>query len=104
MTKDELHAWIENLRGRLERGELDGHPPSQLLPWLHLDDVETYARRLLRDVDYWREQPLDSRLGSAPIGIQQRIATELSALHERLVKGKPFEPSDWSPMGPPRDR
>jgi hypothetical protein len=35
--------------------------------------VETYARRLIRDVDYWREQPLDSRLGSALIGIQQRL-------------------------------
>ena len=102
MTKHELTAWIEELRGRLERGELDGHPPIQLLPWRHLDDVDTYARRLLRDVDYWWEQPLDSRLGPAPIGIQQRIAMELSALHERLVEGKPCPVEPRSPMGPPR--
>jgi hypothetical protein len=69
MTPAQLTAWIEDLRGRPERGELDGHPPIQLLPWLRMDDVESYARRLLRDVDYWRDQPLDSRHVSAPIGI-----------------------------------
>jgi hypothetical protein len=45
MTPVQLTAWIEELRGRLERGELDGHPPIQLLPWLFVDDVEPYARR-----------------------------------------------------------
>jgi hypothetical protein len=102
LPKAQLTAWIEDIRGRLERGELDGHPPLQVLPWLHIDDVDAYTRRLLRDVDYWREQPLDSRLGSASIGIQQRIATELSALHERLVEGKPCPVAPWPPMGPPR--
>src|SRR5215208_3982793 len=103
MTPTQLSAWIEELRGRLDRGDLDSHPPLQVLPWLAVDDVEAYARRLIRDVDYWQEQPLDSRLGSAPIGVQQRIATELSALYERLVEGKPCQVAPWSPMGPPRD-
>jgi hypothetical protein len=71
--------------------------------WLHLDDVETYACRLFRDLDYWCEQPLDSRLGSGAIGIQQRIAAELAALRERLVEGKPCPVAPWSPMGLPRD-
>lgn len=103
MTPTQLSTWIEELRGRLERGELDGHPPIQVLPWLYVDDVEPYVRRLIRNVDYWRDQPLDSRLGSAPIGIQQRLATELSALHERIVEGKPCATPGWSPMGPRRD-
>jgi hypothetical protein len=92
MTREELTAWIAERRGRLERGELYSHPPLQLLPWLRISDV-----------DCWREQPQDARLGSAPIGIQRRIATELAALYERLVEGKPCAPPDWSPMGPPRD-
>ena len=48
MTREELTAWIEDLRGCLERGELYGHPPLQLLPWLRVQDVEAFAPDLAK--------------------------------------------------------
>ena len=40
LTGTRLEAWIEELRGRLERGELADHPPIQLQPWSRITQIE----------------------------------------------------------------
>ena len=93
MTRDELHAWIEDLRGRFDAGEFNR-------------DVRLMCRvgLLLDLVTWWQSRPEDERATVvSAIEQRQRLAEELAALHERLVEGKPCAPPDWSPMGPPRD-
>jgi hypothetical protein len=84
----QLIAWIEDLRSRLDRGELADVGPACMPPWVDTDDVETYVRELLREVDYWRAKPLAERRLSAPQGIEERIADQLAALYQTLVEGK----------------
>jgi hypothetical protein len=95
LTRDELPTWIEELRGRLERGELAGLPPVQLQPWYALADVEVAARFLQADVEIWRATPLEERLGDAPRVQQRMVAEDLSLLYERLVEGKPCPPINY---------
>jgi hypothetical protein len=89
LTRPELTAWIAELRGRLERGELAGLPPVQLQPWFGPGEVEPIARSLLGQVDRWRTYPIEERLIPGAVQMQRHLAEELSLLYERLVDGKP---------------
>jgi hypothetical protein len=92
MTPAQLTAWIEDLRGRLERGELAGLLPVQLQPWYRPADVEVTARFRLADVDIWRAKPLEERLDDSSLAQQRMLAEDLSLLHKRLVEGQPCPP------------
>jgi hypothetical protein len=92
MTPAQLTAWIEDLHGRLERGELANVGAVQLQPWLNAPDVERYVRATLRQIEGWRARPLEERLGPAAIEMQRHLADELTLLYERLVEGKPCPP------------
>jgi hypothetical protein len=51
MTRDDLTAWIEDLRGRLERGELADVGPLLIEPFHGGADVERlHTGRLLREL------------------------------------------------------
>lgn len=89
LPRANLIALIEDLRGRLERGELARLPLVQLQPWTGPVSAELLARSLLCEADYWRSLLPEEWMGDAPRAIQQRIAADLSALHERLVLGMP---------------
>ena len=54
MPADGLAAFIADLRGRLERGELADHPPIDLGNALTLGHVERAVRRTLQDVEMFR--------------------------------------------------
>jgi hypothetical protein len=54
MTADTLAAFIDQLRDRLERGELAGHPPIRLDEGRTLVDVERSVRAMLAEVDRYR--------------------------------------------------
>jgi hypothetical protein len=68
MTRAELTAWIEDLRGRLQRGEGEGGPPSlaDVGPIVLVDghrpwDAEATARRLLTEVVDGKPMPEPER-------------------------------------------
>jgi hypothetical protein len=98
----QLTAWIEELRGRLERGELAEAGPVCIPPWVETDDAEACVGGLLREVDYWRAKPLAERRLSAPQGIRGRIAKQLTPLYQELVEGK-TRSEPLSPLGPRRN-
>ena len=78
MTPAQLGAWIEDLRGRLERGELRSR-----------HNVEAYTWYLLNQVVNWRAaHPAEQRTPLALVA-QRQLAAELAALHAHLVEGKP---------------
>ena len=54
MTPTQLHAWIEELRGRLERGELADVGPLLIEPFYEVADLERWVRFTLREVDRWK--------------------------------------------------
>jgi hypothetical protein len=95
MSRDELRAWIEDLRGRLERGELANHPPIELHPWSRIVEVERFVRATLASVDSWRAMPPEQRRGTAPDTIQRDLVIDLVALHERIVLGQPCPPINY---------
>ncbi len=83
MTGDELALWIEDLRGRLDRGELADHPPLRLLPEIELPDVEGAVRAMLREVESYRAlTPEERRLH---VHRRRYLARKLLALRERLA-------------------
>ena len=82
MAADELAAWIEELRGRLERGELAGLGPIWLYEWLEAPDVEHWACAALHRVDYFRA--LSPRGGAQYAYERCQLADELRRLRGRL--------------------
>ena len=78
MTKDELTAWINQVRGVLERGELAA-------------DVEPIVRSRLRAVDYWQTRPAKKRRASSN-ETKRALAADLVMLREHRVEGKPRLP------------
>jgi hypothetical protein len=54
MPAEDLAACIEELRGRLDRGELAGLGPIQLYKWHEVPDVERRVRLALGWVEYFR--------------------------------------------------
>ena len=54
MPADDLVAWIDKLRRRLETGELADLPPLDLGNALTLTNVEPAVRRMLADVEMFR--------------------------------------------------
>jgi len=51
---EDLAAWIDELRRRLDAGELAGHPPIHLRNEATLSKVELAVRRMLSDVESFR--------------------------------------------------
>jgi hypothetical protein len=77
MRRDELAAFIEALRGRLERGELADHPPLRLLPEIELPEVERAVRAMPRQVDSFRAlTPAERRRRQGSERRQARLALE----------------------------
>ena len=81
---DELAAWIDELRRRLDAGELADLPPIDLGNEVTLSHVERAVRRMLSDVEMFRAMdPAERRL---PHFRAQRhfLADNLRRLRERL--------------------
>lgn len=78
MTPAQLTTWIEDLRDRLERGELDSNTTAG-----------AEATYLVLLVDSWRAATPDERMEPAALAQQRQLAEQLSALHAHLVDGKP---------------
>jgi hypothetical protein len=54
MTPAQLTAWIEELRGRRDRGELADVGPLLIEPFYEVADLERWVRLTLRDIDRWK--------------------------------------------------
>jgi len=54
MPAEDLAAWIDELRRRLDAGELADLPPIDLGNALTLSNVERAVRRMLQDVEMFR--------------------------------------------------
>ena len=81
---DDLAAFIADLRGRLERGELADVPPIDLGNALTLSNVERAVRRMLQDVEMFRA--MDPAERALPHSRARRVflAGGLRRLRERL--------------------
>ena len=84
MPADDLAAWIEELRRRLDAGELADVPPIDLGNGLTLSHVERAVRRMLSDVEMFRA--MDPAERELPHFRAQRnyLADKLRRLRERL--------------------
>jgi hypothetical protein len=80
---DDLAAFIADLRGRLDRGELAGQPPIDLANGHTVTDLELAVRVMLRDADRYASMPPEQR--RRPITAAQRrlLADNLRRLRER---------------------
>jgi hypothetical protein len=81
MEKHELTTWIEELRGRLDRGELRDNP-----------DIEAFASSSLLRIDSWWATPLTERVLPESVQQQHQLAEELAGLHAHLIEGAPWRP------------
>ena len=84
MPADDRAAWIEELRRRLDAGELADVPPIDLGNALTLSHVERAVRRMLSDVEMFRA--MDPAERELPHFRARRVylADKLRRLRERL--------------------
>ncbi len=82
---DNLAAFIADLRGRLDRGELAGQRPIDLGNGHTRADLELAVRVMLRDADCYASMKPEQR--RRPITAAQRrlLADNLRRLRERLT-------------------
>ena len=87
MPRDDLAAWIEELRRRLDAGELADVPAIDLGNELTLSHVERAVRRMLSDVEMFRA--MDPAERALPHFRARRafLADNLRRLRERLGTG-----------------
>lgn len=76
MTRDEMAVWIDDLRGRLDRGELRRRR-----------HVEQYAEWTLHQVESWRLATPDERREPGALAAQRQLAVDLAELRAHLVDG-----------------
>ena len=93
MSADDLAAWIEELRGRLDAGEFRDHPPIRLDPTIELGDPERAIGAMLRDADHFGRLPPEERDTPWMRGQRQLLARQFRQLRERLagIPPPPFE-------------
>ena len=84
MPADDLAAFIADLRGRLERGELADRPPINLGNGLVLRDVELAVWIMLADVDRYAAMPPELRRRPVIAARRRLLADNLRRLRERL--------------------
>jgi hypothetical protein len=85
MTPAQLTAWIEELRGRLERGErgeLAEVGPMLIEPFYEVADLERWVRLTLLDVDRW--QTFDAGMKASYYYERLHAARRLRELYKRL--------------------
>jgi hypothetical protein len=82
MTPAHLAAWIEDLRGRLERGELADVGPLLIEPFYEVADLERWVRFTLLDVDRW--QTFDAGMKAVYYYERVHTARRLRELYKRL--------------------
>jgi hypothetical protein len=82
MTPAHLTAWIEDLRGRLERGEFADIGPLLIEPFYEVLDLERWVRFTLLDVDRW--QTFDAGMKAAYYYERMHTARRLRELSKRL--------------------
>jgi hypothetical protein len=78
MTPTQLGAWIEDLRGRLDRGELRRRR-----------DLEAYVWYLLQQVDGWRRATPGERAQPEARRAIHGLRADLVALYAHLHDGTP---------------
>jgi hypothetical protein len=101
MTPAQLGAWIEELRGRLERGELADVGPMLIEPFYEVPDLERWVRFTLLDVDRW--QTFDEGMKAAYYYERLHTARRLRELHKRL-SGQPVTAEEIEAERERRDR
>jgi hypothetical protein len=84
MASHDLAAFIVNLRGRLERGELADLAPIDLGNALTLSNVERAVRRMLSDVEMFRAMDPAERELTHVRARRRALADHLRRLRERL--------------------
>jgi hypothetical protein len=85
MTADTLAAFIDDLRDRLERRELAGHPPIRLDEGRTLVNVEQSVRAMLAEVDRYRAMTPVLRDEAWNARQRRRLARDLRRLQEELA-------------------
>jgi len=81
---DDLAAWIEELRRRLDAGELADVPPIDLGNGLTLSHVERAVRRMLADVEMFRAMDPAERALPHFRARREFLADNLRLLRDRL--------------------
>jgi hypothetical protein len=82
MTPAQLTIWIEDLRGRLERGELADIGPMMIEPFYEVADLERWVRFTLLDVERW--QTFDDGMKASYYYERLHAARRLRELYRRL--------------------
>ena len=81
---DELTAWIEELRGRLDRGELDDRDPIDLGRGGVLPSAELAAKVMLADLDHYDDLTLEQRRDPLTLARRQLLQDDLRRLKEQI--------------------
>ncbi len=79
-----LEAWIFELRGRLERGELYRYGVVELRDGSHIFTLEQAVRIMLADLDHLDQLPVDYPDPLLP-GRRQKLLDDFQYLRDRLA-------------------
>jgi hypothetical protein len=93
MPRDDLAAFAAELKSRLERDELAGHPPIQLDAALTLTDVEKAARAMLAEAESYRSMAEPEHSAPHHLARRRELARQLRLFRDRLA-GIPFAEDD----------
>jgi hypothetical protein len=80
-----LDAWIEELRGRLERGELRRFGVVELRDGSHTFTLEQAVRIMLADWDHLAALPPASYPDALTAGRRQALSDDFQYLRDRLA-------------------
>jgi len=80
-----LEVWIEQLRDRLERGELAGRGPIMLLDGSRFPTTELAVKILLADLAHLAELPPDSSPAAVLAERRQQVLNELQHLRGQMA-------------------
>jgi hypothetical protein len=84
LPADDLAAWIDELRRRLDAGEVAAPPPIDLGNEVTLTNVEPAVRRMLSDVEMFRAMDPAERELPHFAARRRALADNLCRLRERL--------------------
>ena len=80
---DDLPAWIDGLRGRVERGELADLGPIEVAGGT-LESVELAARIMLADLDHYDDLTLETRRDLLVVARRRLLLEDLRRLREQI--------------------
>ena len=81
---DDLTAWIEELRGRLDRGELAGLGPVEVGPGQVLPSAELAAKIMLADLDHYDDLPLQQQRHPLAVARRRLLLEDLRRLKQQI--------------------